>query len=163
MLNPAKSGTSTAFLTTSYELLPMNRSIYLYTLIIFFLHVVPFSSSQADTFVEMGKITYRVDYLLHTAVFIPWMLLPCLTVTKRRSVRSIANRQNIQIKNVGTGYFLSWLGLGIVFAALMEGLHYVLPYRTFNPVDALFNIAGVGSGALLALIAISAAKATGRA
>lgn len=51
-------------------------------------------------------------------------------------------------KDIGLLGALLWLGLGILVAVATESLHYLIPYRGFNPLDAMFNILGVLAGVL---------------
>jgi len=46
---------------------------------------------------------------------------------------------------------LLWLAAGIIFAALLEVIHLLLPHRSFNPVDLILNVSGVILGALIFL------------
>ncbi len=46
-------------------------------------------------------------------------------------------------------YVLLWVYGGSVFAALVEVIQYLLPYRSFNPLDVLYNVLGVLLGAVV--------------
>ena len=46
----------------------------------------------------------------------------------------------------------NWLGalMVLLFGVGIECLQYVIPYRTFNPVDIVANVVGIGAGMLVA-------------
>ncbi len=99
------------------------------------LHLIPLGEGGTDRF-DLGPL--RADYLLHTLIFIPWMFL---FYTKPDSGRKIRFRWLTPLP------FLGWLGLGLLLAAGAEGIQYWVDYRTFNPMDAVFNMLGVVVGA----------------
>ena len=68
----------------------------------------------------------RLGYLLHVAAFIP--LIPLWKQNWPRHAM--------------------WMILlaGLVIAALLEGIHYVLPYRNFDVYDLWANMTGVAIG-----------------
>ena len=142
--------------------------IYAYILLVIVVHMIPMGAYQLNTF-EFGPL--RADHLLHSLVFLPWMFLFCLKPSKRaravKSVRSLADepvntKRNaggmVEKSYMGLGTRLVWMGLGIILAVGTEGLHYWVPYRNFNPMDALFNALGVMIGAIF-LVMVSAAFA----
>ena len=57
---------------------------------------------------------------------------------------------------MGLGSWLVWMWLGIILAVGAEGLHYWIPYRNFNPMDALFNALGVMIGAVILVMVLAA-------
>jgi glycopeptide antibiotics resistance protein len=67
---------------------------------------------------------FRLDYIAHILAFMPWMVWGHVMKFKKTK----------------------WLVFGILFAIIMEGLHYFVPYRVFNIVDLLSNIVGVVLG-----------------
>lgn len=106
---------------------------YLYLLTALILHVIPTGSAISFNEFEIGDL--RLDYLLHTLVFLPWMPLIRL--------RSIQDKRNLSLKKS-----VIWLIAGILFAALCENVQIWIPYRSFNPLDLLFNISGILLGLL---------------
>ncbi len=74
-------------------------------------------------------LSLRLDHLLHILVFFP--LVPVWLALWPASNK--------------------WLvfALGLFIAVVAEGMHYVLPYRAFNPNDLLANLAGVVAGMLM--------------
>lgn len=62
-------------------------------------------------------IKIRFDYFFHFLAFFPWAFW---------------------------GYFLKfksviWLCIGMFFSFFIEGLHFFIPYRTYNVMDFLFK------------------------
>lgn len=107
---------------------------YSYTFILVLIAVLPLNSSDFainHTFV----ISIRLDYLLHCAIFIPWVFL--LQRVTRLNLRSFPAKT------------LGWLVIGVLFAMAMEAIQYILPYRAFNINDLLANGLGVLFGFLV--------------
>jgi glycopeptide antibiotics resistance protein len=101
-----------------------------YILFVIGLHVVPMGGAATLSSTGVGPL--RADYLLHLVIFFPWMFfLPCQPKMSKVSVHR---------------KWWGWLGLGIMLAAGAEVLQLWVPYRTFNPVDVVFNMAGVVVG-----------------
>jgi glycopeptide antibiotics resistance protein len=71
---------------------------------------------------------FRIDYLVHVLLFLPWILFRCLFFKNGK---------------------LLWAILGICFAIATELMQYYLPYRSFNPYDMLFNVVGLLLGYLV--------------
>jgi len=100
------------------------------------LHILPLGGS------DLSRVTlsvFRVDYLLHSLVFLPWMPL------------------GRRLLGQGVGFFpaaphIWWFVGGCLLAPALEGVQYLLPYRSFNPIDALYNLLGVIGGGLLVLV-----------
>ena len=72
----------------------------------------------------------RLDYLLHALVFIPLVPLWRLALP-------------------GHPWWLVIIS-GLLFAACCEGIHFLLPYRSYNINDLLGNMVGVILGAMAA-------------
>lgn len=71
----------------------------------------------------------RMDYILHSILFLPWMLL--------KPKNAIISKTNV------------WLSVGLVFAAFSEGIQYFVPYRAFNLNDLIANCIGIVIGIFL--------------
>ena len=141
--------------------------IYPYIFLVIILHLIPMGDYQLNTF-QFGSL--RAEHLLHSLVFLPWIFLFCFKPGKRVGVgesvrRSVGEPVNtkrrvggrVEKSFVGLGTWLVWMGLGLVLAVGVEGLHYWVPYRSFNPMDALFNALGVLIGAVI-LVMMSSGK-----
>jgi len=113
------------------------RLLVLYIITVFILHVIPTGSSISLNRIEFGS--FRADYLLHTLVFLPWMILV--------KVHYLKSEKPLPVKAVA-----SWFLAGILFAALCETVQLVVPYRSFNPYDLIFNVSGVIFGYLFFLV-----------
>jgi glycopeptide antibiotics resistance protein len=94
---------------------------------------------------ELGP--FRLDYLLHTLIFLPWMFLVNLRAQSAKKILSepFTLRSTFPL-------LTSYLIIGIIFATSAEGIQYWLPYRGFNIMDVLFNVLGVLIGAGLLAI-----------
>ncbi len=115
----------------------MHLLCLLYILLIIVLHVIPSGRDLALNKLTVGP--FRADYLLHAVLFLPWMGLVYVRLEGWRVVRS----------EVGLGLWIAWLLMGFGLAGAAEMIHYWLPDRTFNPMDAVSNVVGVVLGALV--------------
>lgn len=105
--------------------------LIIYVTLVVVLSVVPFST-PGTPFNDIHVFSLRLDYLLHALVFIPLVSL----------------------------WRLSWpahpvwlvLVFGLCLAAAAEGIHYFVPYRSYNINDLLGNIIGVVLGAAIFLL-----------
>jgi glycopeptide antibiotics resistance protein len=76
-------------------------------------------------------IEIRLDYLLHAALFIPFIFV---------------------LRKAWPVKLFSALLYGILFATFGEGIQYFLPYRSFNINDLLANNLGIILGIAVAVI-----------
>lgn len=103
--------------------LPLFFYLYIFCVLI----LVFFPINTQKTLNNTSVLFLRTDYFLHAILFIPWMFF-------------------IRIINFS---FLSEFLLGIGFASATEGIHYFLPYRTFNLNDLIANISGIIIGIIV--------------
>lgn len=111
------------------ELLFPKTLFWIYCICVLSLALLPLNSVG-----ELNNITvlkFRGDYFFHSLMLIPWMIF----------LIGIKSRWWI------------WLLFGLLFAFLIEIIQYFLPYRAYNVNDLVANIAGVGIGGGLLLIA----------
>ena len=139
--------------------------LYLYIVILFLLHLIPMGNILKEiTLNEIEIGLFRLDYLLHTIVFLPWMFLPYLA--KRKKIRPTNKKRELSSDpSILKAWPLAlWLLLGIIFAVAAEGIQYWLPYRGFNPMDMIFNVLGIliGAGLLLLVVSMASIKANRR-
>jgi len=83
----------------------------------------------------------RADYLLHMAIFLPWMILIWLYLNKRNVTGSVRFKKA-----------LLWLTAGVVLAVFAEGIQFYLPHRSFNIMDVLANVTGVVLGSAVFVV-----------
>lgn len=112
----------------------LKNLFWTYTVILLLLAVLPINSS-GNVINHTFVVSIRLDYLLHCAVYIPWVVLLGLT-TKKSFTKD-------------TGTILFYLLLALVFAFLNEGVQYYLPYRAFNINDLIANFMGVLLGHII--------------
>ncbi len=112
----------------------LKNLFWTYTVILLLLAVLPINSSGNvinNTFV----VSIRLDYLIHFAIYIPWMILIWL-------LTGSGFRKE-------TGRTLQWIILALLFAMANEAVQFFLPYRAFNINDLLANGVGVLLGAMV--------------
>lgn len=115
-----------------------------YTALLVLLAVLPINSGDSalnNNFV----LSIRLDYLVHFAVFIPWVVLVWLAT-------GVSFRSE-PIKAFG------WIAAGIVLAVLTEAIQYLLTYRSFNINDLVANVIGIILGAVVLLLRRPAKRA----
>jgi VanZ family protein len=106
--------------------------IYMFSLIV--LALLPLNSTTSDALVDTFVINIRLDYLLHSILFIPWILLYLLTFWPAK----ITDK-------------LIMAGTGLLMAFTTEGIQYFLSYRSYNINDLLSNFLGVLIGSFVLL------------
>jgi glycopeptide antibiotics resistance protein len=115
---------------------------YFYIIVVLVINLVPLGNQALNT-MKFGP--FRMDYLLHTALFLPWMSLFFF-----REIAAHENgRSEIRIRK-----WILWIILGTVLSLGVEISQYWVPKRSFNPMDALFNALGVAVGAVLSWTAL---------
>jgi len=110
-----------------------SKIFILWTLALLIFNVIPNFTPESLQMEETSPI--RTDYIQHFLSFLVLSLLYFLSGKK-----TFLNRI----------FQSNWLILvaGITFAALVEGLQFYIPGRSFNPVDMILNVAGLLSGIL---------------
>jgi VanZ family protein len=117
--------------TKTYKIL-----LFSYSILLVLLAILPINgegSAINHTFV----VSVRLDYLIHFAVFIPWVFLAQMTYS-------------LSFKNYPKKT-LTWLFYGILFATANEAIQYFIPWRAYNINDLVSNFIGVLLGAALFL------------
>jgi len=108
----------------------MIRKILLcvYIVVMLLLVVLPLNDAKTSFLTDTYVVKIRLDYLVHIAVFLPFLLFVKLAYPAP----------------------LSWMFLaGLVFAGFCEGIQYLLLYRSFNVNDLLANMIGIVIGVIL--------------
>jgi glycopeptide antibiotics resistance protein len=90
-----------------------------------FLSINPTTSPINNSFL----LSFRLDYLIHFSLFIPWMALVWLAY-------NINFRQTLKKA-------ILWLLAGILFCWFTEAIQLFIPYRAFNINDLAANTLGV--------------------
>lgn len=97
-----------------------------YALMVLLFNTLPFDLSEKINEALLGE--FRIDYLSHSLIFLPWSIFRCLFFKKNKGI---------------------WFFLGFCFALGIEGVQYFLPYRSFNWYDMMFNVVGLALGYLV--------------
>jgi glycopeptide antibiotics resistance protein len=79
---------------------------------------------------------FRADYLAHVVMFLPFVML---------------YRWRWVLRNHTKAWLPAALASGALLAASSEAIQWLLPWRVFNPMDLIANVAGVGVGVLIVL------------
>ena len=105
-----------------------------YLLFLFLIAVLPLNNISSGILNNVFIIRIRLDYLLHSLLFIPWIILYSVTFRPEK----ISEKLTMVIA-------------GLLMAFATEGVQYFLTYRAYNINDLLANFLGVllGSFALL--------------
>ena len=110
--------------------------LFIYAFLVVILAVLPINSS-GNAINHVFILSFRLDYLIHFVMYIPWAFL----IWK---ITGASFRKN-------AGMVVFYIALGLVFAALTEGIQYFLPYRAFNINDMIGNGIGVLLGSVVFL------------
>ena len=100
----------------------VNILFVVWSVLILFASIIPLSQEKHF---EFGGSIFRLDYIEHFAVF---FILGFLYVLK--------TKLKLQLK-------LSDISLLIIYAAFTETIQLIIPGRTFNPMDLVYNILGL--------------------
>ncbi len=112
----------------------MKSRIYFFAFLFWFLVILVLSviPDNSPAKIEAGGFQMRLDYLMHFGVYFP------LGFFLKKSTLSIRH--------------YIFVLLLLVVTAVPETLQLFVPYRTFNPIDLLFNLIGAVSGFLFGFI-----------
>jgi methionyl-tRNA formyltransferase len=127
--------------------------IGVYVFIVIALHVVQVESGIA--FDNTRILTIRADYLLHAAIFFPWMGLVRVNLSGRHlKTKVLSEKRRLSGKLSGIVHRMIqspffWFLTGLFLASVAEVIQYWLPYRSFNLMDMLSNAAGVLLGSIV--------------
>jgi VanZ family protein len=97
----------------------VNILFVVWSVLILFASIIPLSQEKHF---EFGGSIFRLDYLEHFAVF---FILGSLYVL----------RAKLRLK-------ISEMSLLIIYATFTETIQMIIPGRTFNPMDLVYNILG---------------------
>ena len=103
-----------------------------YLLFLLLVAVLPLNNASSGALSSIFVVKIRLDYLLHSILFIPWTFLYLITF------RPVKLRDK-------------WImvGAGLLAAFATEGVQYFLTYRTYNINDLLSNFLGVLLGSFV--------------
>lgn len=115
------------------------KLIILYTIVL--LAILTFTH---DSIPAMNRIivigTIRASDLLHTLLFLPWMVIAWLHINK---LKVTGRARTIRM--------LTWLVYGVLLAITLEGVQQFLPDRSFALRDIFFNVLGILLGTFIFL------------
>lgn len=97
-----------------------------YIIFVFCIMIIPFNKTALSEMNNVYVLNFRLDYLLHTVIFLPWVFLCQISFAK-----------NIKYSKIII------LSSGLLLALFAEYIHHYIPYRAFNINDMLFNALGV--------------------
>jgi glycopeptide antibiotics resistance protein len=101
------------------------------------------NTNAAAALNERSVAGFRADYLAHIVMFIPFVMLW---------------RWRWALRNHTKAWLPASMTAGVLLAASSEAIQWLLPWRVFNPIDLLANMAGVGAGALIALRKVASSQ-----
>jgi VanZ family protein len=121
-------------LETNFKFLVLKKLTLAYSLLLVLLAILPINSG--DSALNNNYIlSLRLDYLVHFAVFIPWVVLVWWAT-------GVSFRSE-PLKAFG------WIAAGIALAVFTEAVQYLLSYRSFNINDLVANIIGIVLGSVV--------------
>ena len=108
---------------------------YIWSAVIVVLMLIPVAGIGST---ELGNIRFRTDYLLHAIAFFPLPLAAWLAC----NLRSVPH----------TAGFAGLVSVSVILGIGTEFLQIMVPGRSFNYMDIIFNITGIVSGIIVVLI-----------
>ena len=125
------------------KLLKINYIFYTYLIFLLLGTLLPLNSGSSLN--DHYTLNIRWDYLSHAIVYIPLPVLLGLRLKKGSPVQ-------IQPQIIRTRFWFFVAFFSLLFAALLESLQLVIPYRAFNINDLIANGVGAIIGLMLILI-----------
>lgn len=115
------------------------KLFWIWLAILLLINTIPLGDS-ANRVLKGTRFVFRLDYLVHSLTFLAFSGIFLLA------------RLNGQLVFV-TRPVLKYVVVVIPAAILFELIQYLLPYRSFNPLDLIYNLAGtvLGLGLILFL------------
>ncbi|MBN2174675.1 MAG: VanZ family protein [Bacteroidales bacterium] len=110
-----------------------SKFFYIYTILLILLAVLPINTNS-NSINHTYVVHIRMDYLIHFAIYIPWMFL----LQRMTGADFKTNVKQVMLLILA----------GLVFGMANEAVQYFLPYRSFNINDLLANGLGVLMGAV---------------
>ncbi len=110
---------------------PWVRYFLLYLLFLILMAVLPLNGSTSAHLNDIYVVNLRLDYLLHSVLFIPWVFM-----------------YTWSFRPAGVTEQLLMISAGLLMAFSTEGVQYFLTYRSYNINDLLSNFLGVLLGAI---------------
>ena len=112
----------------------MKSKIYFFLFLIWFLIILVLSviPDNSPNKIQVQGFEMRLDYLMHFGVYFP------LGFFLKKSMLSIRH--------------IFFVLLLLAVTAIPESLQLFVPYRTFNPIDLMFNLLGAVAGFWFAFI-----------
>ncbi len=106
-----------------------------YLFFLFLAAVIPINDLSSTHIDDIFVIDIRLDYLLHSGVFIPWayLYLQIFNSFRKKS-------------------YLLMFATGVLMSTFTEGIQYFLTYRSYNINDLMANYLGVIIGSVIMLI-----------
>lgn len=114
----------------------LKKRILVWLIVGYVLSIIGLSLATINTKLGLNNILgmrIRLDYLFHVLLFVPWMVLVHWCQKEKK----------------GGDFFLLAFGIGLLLAVISETVQIMVPSRTFNINDLLFNGLGVFLGALI--------------
>ena len=114
----------------------------IYLLLLLTVHIVPVVGHGLGQVVFAG---YQVGSLLQILFFLPWMVIgyKWRLNLRRQSLSLSTAAHTCKPVTVSLLTLISLVLFGMVTAIGLEGLQLLLPYRSFNALDGVFNLIGV--------------------
>lgn len=117
----------------------IERFFYHWQLLLVVLNFIPMGNGMNRSLTGNKVGVFRLDYLIHFAMMLFFAII--WGVGKRRNVNWFAKHETLKYCTV------------LILAGIdLELLQLALPWRTFNPVDMLFNLIGAASAVAIIIV-----------
>lgn len=118
---------------------------WLWLIILIVINVIPLGNDVKSGMSGTKLWNFRLDYLLHLAMILvfAWIWL----LGKLMDIMWFSNMETLKYSAV------------IVLCAIgLELLQFLLPWRTFNPMDMIFNLTGAMLGIIVVIVSSRLAR-----
>lgn len=112
---------------------------WLWLLILIIVNVIPLGNSTNQSLSGNKVLAYRLDYLAHSLMILCFAWIWVLG--KIKHVHWFANYEALK-------YSAIVVGAGVC----LELLQLLVPWRTFNPMDMMYNLLGAGLAVVFIII-----------
>ncbi len=116
------------------------KLFWLWLMALVVINVIPIGISSNNSLNSSKALSFRLDYLIHSMMILVFALV--WVWGKIHKVKWFARYEA-----------LKYCGIVLLAAVVLESLQTLVPWRSFNPVDLVYNL--FGTGLVMVFVALS--------
>lgn len=109
----------------------IKKVFWLWLIILIVINVIPIGNGNSKSMSGNKIFSFRLDYLIHANMIL--LFAPIWVLGKLRKVKWFAEYE-----------VLKYCGIVLLAGICLELLQLLVPWRTFNPTDMIYNLGGTG-------------------